>query len=171
MELNDSMLSFLDIFITKPGEKNLMNIYSKPVDSKHYVYYLSNQLKPCLKIMIYYTMHEEKFYFLFKFMSLRKINESGNNWSHFYQSLQTKPQYLSILSPEFFQLLRPHLLSTHSILKWWTEKTRKPLAKNVILKKEISCFYNADIFLRKQTLCCFKQVSRRIIQMWKWYFT
>ena len=79
MELNDSMLSFLDIFITKPGEKNLMNIYSKPVDSKHYVYYLSNQLKPYLKIMIYYTMHEEKFYFLFKFMSLRKINESGNN--------------------------------------------------------------------------------------------
>ena len=79
MELNDSKLSFLDIFIRKPGEKNLMNIYSKPVDSKHYVYYLLNQLKPCLKIMIYYTMHEEKFYFLFKFMSLRKINESGNN--------------------------------------------------------------------------------------------
>ena len=51
MELNDSKLSFLDIFITKPGKKKLMNIYSKSVDSKRYVYDLLNQLKPCLKIL------------------------------------------------------------------------------------------------------------------------
>ena len=53
MELNDSKLPFLDIVITKSGKKIWTNIYSKPTDSKRYVYYLSNHPKPCLKNILF----------------------------------------------------------------------------------------------------------------------
>ena len=53
IELNDKKLPFLDILIRKSGKKMWMNIYSKPTDSKHYVCYLSNHPKPCLKKILF----------------------------------------------------------------------------------------------------------------------
>ena len=49
MELNDNKLPFLNIPIRKSGKKIWMNIYPKQTDSKRYVSYFSNHLKPCLK--------------------------------------------------------------------------------------------------------------------------
>ena len=49
VELNDNKLPFLDILITKSGKKNWMKIYSRPTDSKRYIFYLSNHSKPCIK--------------------------------------------------------------------------------------------------------------------------
>ena len=49
MKLNDNDLPILDILITKSGKKILMNIYSKPTDSKRYVSNFSNHPKPCPK--------------------------------------------------------------------------------------------------------------------------
>ena len=48
MDLSDKKLPFLEILITKSGQKIWMNIYSKPTDLKRYVSYLSNHPKPCL---------------------------------------------------------------------------------------------------------------------------
>ena len=49
MELSDNKLFFQDILMTKTGEKIWMYIYSKPLDCKHYISYLSDCPKPCLK--------------------------------------------------------------------------------------------------------------------------
>ena len=53
MKLNDNKLPFLDILTTKSGKNIWMNMYSKPTDSKRYVSYFSNHLKPCLKNILF----------------------------------------------------------------------------------------------------------------------
>ena len=49
METSDTQLPFLDAMINIEGKKVIMDIYSKPTDSKRYVSFKSNHPKRCLK--------------------------------------------------------------------------------------------------------------------------
>ena len=47
MQRSTTKIPFLDIMISKPGAKILMDIYNKPIDSKRYVPFTSNQPRSC----------------------------------------------------------------------------------------------------------------------------
>ena len=49
METSDSQLPFLDIMINKEGKKIFIHICSKPMDSKRYISFKSNNPMYCLK--------------------------------------------------------------------------------------------------------------------------
>ena len=49
IETSDTQLPFLDVMMNKEVKKVLMDIYSKPTNSKRYVSFKSNHPKHCLK--------------------------------------------------------------------------------------------------------------------------